>query len=834
MKGLAFACSVVKAYFSNLIKVMKAGLYFSKLLMFFVLPLALKAQVPFAEASRVSGSVSIDGHLNEEVWSRARPLSGFKQYVPTYNAPASFKTEVRILYTDHSLLVGAMMYDPHPDSILGQLGNRDAEHLNTDEFCIEIDTYGNSTDAYIFTVTAANVQLDRRFTDDTFDAVWRSSTQVNDSGWIAEIEIPFSAIRFPRRDVHQWGLQLNRGIRRYRETDQWALEVKGAANNIVNWGQLSGISNVNAPVRLSLTPYMAVGVEHYPFNLTDKSNFSYSFSGGMDLKYGLNESFTLDVSLLPDFSQVKSDNIVKNLSAFEVSYDEQRPFFKEAVDLFQKGNLFYSRRIAATPSGYYSVLRNLHPGEEIKNNPANAHLINAVKFSGRNKSGTAIGVLNALTDNATASIVDSSGHERTVLTEPFTNFNIVVVDQALRNNSSAYLINTSVIRDNPGRRANVTGGGITLNNKGNVYGMTVGGAVSQVYTIDASAGGYKGAVGYKYDLTLGKISGNWQYSLTHNLMNDKFDANDLGITRRNSQIVNRALLSYAIYEPFWRLRNMKATIEVYNSLHFVTHKNENLSFSLKANGSSRNYTSYWGTFTVAPVETFDHYESRVAGRIFKVPTFVNGYMGFSTDYRKAFALDGEMSYSVSGDHSSEYYLVVAPLLRINNHLMFTYSATLQGREKDRGFALLDSLNRSIFGRRQVRGVENSFNVLYVFKNNLSVNLWVRHYWYKGKYDQYYVLNTNGYLDEVKGDYQADFNFNSFNLDLTLKWEFAPGSNLTLVWKNALLTENQDVEAGFFSNLEDTFRQPQLNNISLKVLYYLDYQNVRRWLSNSNG
>lgn len=796
--------------------------------------LKLSAQPKLAKAIRTDRAITLDGRLDDLAWTEAQPITGFRQYVPAYNVPATFQTEVRIVYNDHSLFIGALMHDPHPDSILGQLGLRDADHLNTDEFSIELDTYGNGDDSYAFTVTAANIQLDERHADETYDAVWMSRTSKTAAGWIAEIEIPYSAIRFPRLANHQWGLQLKREIRRYRESNHWALEVKGAANDRLYWGKLTGLEHIDAPARVSLTPYLSAGIEHYPHNLQGKSNYSYSFSGGMDLKIGLNESFTLDVSLLPDFSQVKSDNIVKNLSAFEVSYDEQRPFFKEAVDLFQKGNIFYSRRIATTPSGYYTVGGQLSQGEQIESNPATAHLLNALKLSGRNKHGTAIGVLNALTDNARAIISDSAGHEHTILTEPFTNFNVMVVDQALPNNGSAYIINTSVIRDNPGRRANVTGCGITLNNKGNVYGMTAGGAISQVYTFDAQAGGYTSSIGYKYDITAGKISGNWQYSLTHNLMNDRFDANDLGITRRNSQIVNRAQVSYAVYEPFWRLRNMEATLEVYNSLHFVTQKNENFSISLKANGTFQGYTSYWGTFTVAPLETFDHYESRVAGRIFVVPTFLNGYIGFSTDYRRPFALDGEMSFSASGDHSSDYYLEVSPILRVNDHLMLTYKATFQGRNKDRGFALLDSLNRSIFGRRQIRGIENALNALYVFRNNLSVNLWMRHYWYKGKYNQYYVLAGDGYLKEVSGDYHSDFNFNSFNLDLTLTWEFAPGSNLSLVWKNALLTENQDVEAGFYSNLKETFKQPQLNNVSLKVLYYLDYQDVRHWFVKSNG
>ncbi len=813
---------------------MKTTLSFFSLVAVLLLPFVLVGQSKQGTAVRTHERIEIDGMLNEPAWTTSHVMTGFSQYKPVYDVKASFETEVRILYNDEALYIGAVMYDPHPDSILAQLGERDSENLNTDYFTIEFDTYGSATDSYLFTVTAAGVQIENRLTDETFDAVWICRTVINDEGWIAEIEIPYAAIRFPRKSEHEWAIQLSRGIRRFRETDQWVLEVKGAANDIINWGKLTGISDVKAPVRLSLTPYLSAGLEHYPYNINGRSNFSYSVSGGMDLKYGLNESFTLDVSLLPDFSQVKSDNIIKNLSAFEVSYDEQRPFFQEAVDLFQKGNLFYSRRIAGVPAGYYMVQDKLKEGEEVESNPATAHLLNAVKFSGRNKNGMAVGLLNAVTDNTRARLIDSLGRERAVLTEPFTNYNILVFDQSLRNNGSTYLINTSVLRDGHARRANVTGAGITLHDASNLYGLTIGGAVSQVYNYNELKSEYEGDYGYKYELSLGKISGNWQYSLTHNLMNDRFDANDLGITRRNSQIVNKLLVSYSIFEPFWRLRDMETTIEVYNSLHYLTTKNENLTLTLRGYGTDRGYTSYWGSLSWAPLETYDFYEPRVAGRFFVLPGFINGSFSFSSDYRKPFALDGDIAYTSSTDGSSDYNFELSPIVRVDNYLSFTYELIFSGRGNDRGFAAFDSTGKSIFGRRTVSGIENSLNAAYVFRNNLSLKMWARHYWYKGVYDQYFLLREDGYLDATSVDYNADFNFNSFNIDLSFCWEFAPGSNVSLVWKNALVTEDQEVARSFFDNVSRTFKQPQLNNLSLKILYYLDYQNARQWFRRSNS
>ena len=122
--------------------------------------------------------------------------------------------------------------------------------------------------------------------------------------------------------------------------------------------------------------------------------------------------------------------------------------------------------------------------------------------------------------------------------------------------------------------------------------------------------------------------------------------------------------------------------------------------------------------------------------------------------------------------------------------------------------------------------ENVFSGRYMFKNNLSLSLWMRHYWYQGVYDEYFSLNDEGRLEE-NTDYTGnnDFNFNTFNIDLVLNWEFAPGSNLSVVWKNSILHEDQYIIDDFLDNLQRTMQSDQLNQISIKVLYYLDYQSV---------
>jgi hypothetical protein len=125
-----------------------------------------------------------------------------------------------------------------------------------------------------------------------------------------------SAIRFPAKNEQIWGMQLTRYIRRHRQFDQWALCDNDISNPLMQWGELQGIENVEPRIRLSFTPYLNAGIEHYPYTDDNTTNYSYLYGGGMDVKYGISESFTLDMTLLPDFSQVQSDDKIKNLSPY--------------------------------------------------------------------------------------------------------------------------------------------------------------------------------------------------------------------------------------------------------------------------------------------------------------------------------------------------------------------------------------------------------------------------------------------------------------------------------------------------------------------------------------
>jgi hypothetical protein len=778
---------------------------------------------------RTTQAPVIDGFIEPAIWGMAEPISDFTQYDPVYTAKPSQNTEVRILFDDRAVFIAARLYDSHPDSILRQLGKRNS-NPNADAFGIRFDTYNNQLDAYTFEVYASGVQRDFRLQDHTYDGVWESAVKIDEHGWSVEMRIPYAALRFPATDCQTWGMQIYRNIRRHRELNQWALEDREGSNRQIHWGQLSGLCQIKSPLQLSFTPYLSMGSSHYPHGVQGVSNLAHSFGGGVDLKYGINESFTFDMTLMPDFSQVQSDNQVKNLSAFETVHSEQRPFFKENMDLFRRGGLFYSRRIGGRPVNYRKAGSNLEEGEAVVRNPDQSRLVNAFKFSGRNTNGLAVGVFNAITDNTYASIESPEGM-RKFQTDPSTNYNILVFDQALANNSSAYIINTNVLRSGDFRHANVTGAGTSLINKSNTYELEVSGAFTQLYNkpLEGHNNSFNVELGSRYNASLAKIRGNFQYSLTRSAIGPTFNDNDLGITHRNNEITDRVNFHYNIYQPFWLVRNWRNHLRIQNQARYNDYKIENTQIELNSSTSTLRYTYLSQGMYFHPRDRFDYYEARTGGRFFIRPRGMGAFAMLSSDYRKPFALDMNVNYNVvpAFDQTNASYFI-APRYRFSDQFSLIHSVRLNLNNNDVGFAAKTS-EQIVFGNRDITTVENVLSSDYIITNDIYFSFRLRQYWSKGEYDRFQTLKTDGRLESGEFEFSEnkDFNFNSFNVDLVFTWLFAPGSSLNLVWKNAILHEQSGIVNNYITNFGYLMDSPQYNSFSLKLLYYLDYQLLRR-------
>ncbi|MCX6295570.1 MAG: DUF5916 domain-containing protein [Bacteroidetes bacterium] len=785
-------------------------------------------------ATLAEKSPKIDGILDDDSWKNVSSTSSFTQASPVSGVPTANKTEVKIIYDNTAIYVSAMLYDSSCDSICRQLGNRD-EGVNADEFRIVFDTYNTEQDAFVFIVTASGLQGDSKFSDNLYNAVWESAVKTNDKGWAVEMKIPFSALRFANIDEQIWGLQITRNTVRNGKFDQWALTKKGDTNFMKYFGYLKGIKNIKVPIRLSLTPYITAYTSHYPANIVGESNFSSNVTGGLDIKYGINESFTVDATLLPDFTQVQSDNVVKNLSAFEVQYDEQRPFFQESTELFQKGDLFYSRRIGRRPSKYYDVYNQTNNNETITKNPDQAKLLNATKVSGRTSDGLGVGLLNAVMDNTYAIARDSSGNERKILTEPFSNYNILVFDKQMKNSSSAYIINTNVTRNKDAGNDNVTAGGADLKNKKGTYGINTSLALSNVFSkTDTVTNQYTDLFGYKYHLSLSKISGPFQFDVYRNVMNPTFNNNGMGITNETNYINNGIGINLFQFEPNRLFLNSHLGFSVDQNENFTTHTRNSINIHLGADAAFKNYYSAFLGIESEPVDGIDYYEARTPGRIFIRTKNFFSYAGLNTDWRKRLSFNINVHGGSTGlvsptiGYNPFYGANESTNFRANDKLSFSLYLAFHIDDGDRGWVNFDDYGNIVFGVRKITYVENILSAKYLFRNNLSLSLRARHYWSKAHYKSFYNLMDDGHLiDNISYDGNHDFNFNAFNVDMVFQWQFAPGSSLNLVWKNSIYEEQDKTVEGYFNDLNMTFEAKQLNTISLKVLYYFDYLYLRK-------
>jgi hypothetical protein len=424
-------------------------------------------------AVRITERPKIDGILDEPFWKTLPPANDFVEYSPRNGIVPPYPTVVRFAYDDRALYISAVMYDPYPDSICRESGRRDQlESLNTDYISFDILPYNDQMNMYEFKVTPAGVQNDCKYSaigvDLTWDAVWKSAATVNDSSWIAEVEIPWSALRFPRVENQVWGINMWRNLQRQQLYSTWSWVDNTTSAIFKYYGDLVGIHNIKPSIRLSFSPYLSGYVQKTP----DNKNWQSILRGGLDLRYGINESYTLDMMLIPDFGQVQSDDQILNLTPFEVKYNEKRQFFTEATELFSKCDIFYTRRVGSIPENFQSAYDSLKPNERVKRNPDETRIINATKISGRNSKGLGFGFFNAMTTNTWAVLEDTLiGATRRILTQPFTNYNVMVIDQSLKNHSYITLINTNYYSPDSWYSANVTGAEAKIANAKNTFAI---------------------------------------------------------------------------------------------------------------------------------------------------------------------------------------------------------------------------------------------------------------------------------------------------------------------------------------------------------------------------
>lgn len=787
------------------------------------------------QVARTAERIKLDGRLDESFWASAQIATDFLHQWPTPGKPATQRTEVRLAYTDASLYVSAKCLDTHPDSIFHRLSKRD-ELENTDAFSITIDAYRDGQNAVMFGVTPDNIQFDSKFSlananfdngnpdgeDSNWDAVWNSAAEITPEGWVLELEIPYSALRFPKKAVQEWGVNFSRTIRRRNESDTWN-EVKAEINGTLSqMGILQGITDIKAPLRLSATPFVAAYANNvYNLPTPPRSGWAYPYAVGMDVKYGINEAFTLDATVIPDFGQVRTDNFVLNLSPFEVRFNENRAFFTEGTELFNKGGFFYSRRVGS----------------------GGAQLLNATKVSGRTKSGLGVGLFNAV-ENARYETQVVDGEEQRTQLLPLTNKNIIVLDQNLKNNSSVTFLNTNVMRSGTATDANVSSLLWTIKNKAQSYSMTGKAAYSTRQRVGEDQNGFTGSI------DVSKTSGNFQWGTNASVESDQYNPNDLGFLYSANSIEHVGWVNYSRYKPWWKLNNFWSSAWYYVAgLYKPARTWTEAAFGVNFGGNTRSFHNFGMNMNANPWGQHDYFEPRPFDFVqyYRVPANMNLNLWYNSDNRKplVFGLNaGGRVFDEQGRYNRFTYVDLR--WRASGKFTIGIGTGTEASMNNVGGLWPGEVNASavgyetgakyIMGRRDVIGLDNNINVNYAFTNRMNLALYSRHYWNKAEYKKFYTLDVAGRLAPVayKGESQSgemlnDVAANYFNIDLVFTWRFAPGSDLLFVYKNFIgdWKSGNAVRHDYVYNARNLPEFAGSNSLSMKVLYFLDYERISR-------
>ena len=518
-------------------------------------------------STRAAAAPRIDGELDDAAWRDAVPLDRFTQRDPDEGAPATERTEVRVVHTDDAIHVAIRAFDATPSGIVAPLARRDAP-LQSDRVGVMIDSWHDRRTAFEFMVTPAGVQSDTYWYDDSqrdpsWDATWESATRRDSAGWTAEIRIPFSQLRFAAAPSVRFGFNVWRRVSRKNEIAFWRPPTKDNSRMVSRFGELEGISGVAAARQIEISPYV-VGRE-----VRDAAEAGNPFRtgrergavAGADLKVGIARGFTLTAALNPDFGQVEADPATVNLSASETFLTEQRPFFAEASDVFRFGTgpnfnateqLFYSRRIGRVPQGT-PFDRGGHRRE-----PRETTILGAAKLTGRTTSGWRLGLMSALTDAESADVTDADGRRFRDEVEPRTAYLVARAARELdagRTVLGAYA--TATRRWLPEHlgdlRTSAAVGGVDLNRRfgaGDGYqlrawaaGTRVAGSAEAIDATQRSSVHYfqrpdnraatydptrTSLTGFSAQATLEKRTGDWLWLAQGTTRSPGFEANDAG------------------------------------------------------------------------------------------------------------------------------------------------------------------------------------------------------------------------------------------------------------------------------------------------------------------
>ena len=651
-------------------------------------PYSHDRMAPRAQAVRTDATFAIDGVLDEAAWMAAPVISGLRQIVPDEGQPVSEKTEVRILYDDDYLYVGAWLWDDERE-LVPRMIRRDGALSDSDFLAILFDGYHDHRVGYRLGTWPGGVQSDRTAIgggrgDRSWDPVWDLETSITDEGWFVEMRIPFSQLRYQDEDVQHWGFQIERRVSGNGEHAMWAFTPRNEPGGVARFGHLDGIEGIRQGKRMEVLPFVTGRAEYVEiprsagvqFDNPFRSGSDFFGNAGMDLKYRLGAAFTLDGTVNPDFGQVEQDPAVINLTALETRFQEKRPFFVEGGDIFQFGSgrrggseaqLLYSRRIGRAPQGRMPAVA------EYMDVPGSTTILGALKLSGRTASGWSVGVLDAVTDRVGAPWVDEEEARQMAEVEPRTNYLAARLRREVRQGTGSFgVLATSVSRDlgdeGLGSRLRSSAysvgvdGSVEWNSRvwalaGKLSGSRVSGSAEAITRTQANSARYMDrpdATHFDFDpaatslsgfygqLSLSKQAGSWQGGLGATAISPGYEVNDLGFQSWADRIEVTSNFGYRQPRVGRRFRSLNVTASAGRTLNFGGQAvDTEASLSLNATHASFN------SFNASIARRFEVWDDRLTrgGPLTSRPAGYSGRLGFGTDRRSDWQLNAGFSFS---------------------------------------------------------------------------------------------------------------------------------------------------------------------------------------------
>ena len=733
--------------------------------------------VPVLRATR--GEPVVDGRLDDAAWDDADVAADFVQFEPDEGAPATLPTEARVVYGADALYVALRAWDSAPDSIVGQLSRRDSKEYS-DWLGVMVDSYHDRRTAFHFMVNPRGVKVDLYRFDDTredigWDAVWEVETTVDERGWTAEFRIPYSQLRF-REDAEQtWGINFMREIARYDETSAWAPTLQSESAIVSRFGELRGLTGIEAPRRLEVTPYTLARVRQAPGSSENPLYESTETFGavGADMKYGITGDLTLDLTINPDFGQVEADPAQVNLSAFETFLPERRPFFVEGSNFYDfslalgdgdEANeaLFYTRRIGRTPQGRPSV-----PGGWV-DSPENTTILGAGKVSGKTSSGWSIGTLVAVTSREEATLAHQDGTTEVATVEPLTTYAVGRVSRDFRDGRSAVgVIGTAVQRDRIAadalgiHRAAWTGG-VDFRHRfgdgeyatsGYLLGSHVRGSEAAILRTQRSSARWfqrpdadhveldptrTSLSGLSASATVSKIAGgNWRWATGFQSRSPGFEVNDMGYMRETDFNVVFGYVGYVQPTPQGPFRSWRLNVNGFNAFSWGM---ERYNTGFNVNGFAQ-LSNFWHVYAGVNRQLGGLSNTLLRGG----PAMLreagyNGWGGVGTDPRQDVRLNLNANWSARPE-SDSWSVNLSPRVswRPSGRADLSVGAFARRNVDDQqwiGRIGTDDDHRFVFCRIDQTTVGLTARVDYSFSPTLSLQLYAQPFVSAGAYDAF--------------------------------------------------------------------------------------------------